>query len=102
MVMALTTVTAQWEEHIGSEEVTVQQVINRALNAHDLHIALTSVAAAKSGDTISNERLGRWLKKNEGRIVNGMSLQCTGATQGFPRWKLVRGGDGGVWPPHAQ
>jgi hypothetical protein len=95
-VMALTTVTAQWEEHIRSEEVTVQQVINRALNAHDLLVALMNVAAAKSGNTISNERLGRWLQKNKGRIVNGRSLQCTGNTGGYPMWRLVRVGDVGV------
>jgi putative DNA primase/helicase len=90
-VMALTAVMAQWHEHIGLEkEVTVQQVINQALNTHDLLVALMNVAAAKSGNVISNDRLGRWLKKNEGRIVGGVSLRCAGVSYGHSTWKLVQ------------
>ena len=89
--MALTAVTAQWREHIGLQrEVTVQQVINHSLNAHDFFVALMNVAAAKSGNVISNDRLGRWLSNNEGRIVNGMSLRWAGISHGHSTWKLVR------------
>ena len=90
-VAALSAVTAQWREHIGLQtEVTVQQVINHSMNADDLRVALMNVAAAKSGTGISNDRLGRWLIKNQGRIVNGMSLRCPGSSNGYPTWKLVR------------
>jgi putative DNA primase/helicase len=90
-VMALMAVTAQWREHIGLQrEVTVQQVINHAPKAHDLFVALMNVAAARSGNVISNDRLGRWLKKNEGRIVNGISLRYVGISHGHSTWKLVR------------
>ena len=88
---ALTAVTAQWREHIGLQrEVTVQQVINYSVNAHDFFVALMNVAAAKSGNVISNDRLGRWLKKNEARIVSSVSLRCTGVSHGHSTWKLVR------------
>jgi hypothetical protein len=49
-----------------------------------------NVAAARSGNVISNDRLGRWLKKNEGRIVNGISLRYVGISHGHSTWKLVR------------
>jgi len=64
-------------------------VINHSLNAHDLLVALMNVAAAKSGNVISNDRLGRWLKKNEGRIVGSVSLRCTGVSHGHSTWKLA-------------
>jgi hypothetical protein len=90
-VAALRAVAAQWREHIGLQrEVTVQQVINHSLNAHDFFVALMNVAAAKSGNVISNDRLGRWLSNNEGRIVNGMSLRWAGISHGHSTWKLVR------------
>jgi putative DNA primase/helicase len=89
-VMTLTTVTAQWREHIGLQTaVTLQQVINHSVNAYDLLVALMNVAATKSGNAISNERLGRWLKNNEGRIVNGLSLRRVGNNHGYPTWKLI-------------
>jgi hypothetical protein len=88
-IMALTAVMAQWREHIGlSTEVTVPQIVNRSLNAHDLHIALTNVASARTGPTVSNERLGRWLKKNEGRIIGGLVLRRTRMLDGYPIWSL--------------
>jgi len=90
-VAALTAVMAQWHEHIGLQrEVTVQEVINHSLNAHDFFVALMNVAAAKSGNVISNDRLGRWLKKNEARIISSVSLRCTGVSHGHSTWKLVR------------
>jgi putative DNA primase/helicase len=90
-VMALTAVIALWCEHIGlQKEVTVQQIINHSLIANDLLVALMTVAAAKSGNVISHDRLGRWLSKNQGRIVDGMSLKWVGITHGHSIWKLVR------------
>jgi len=88
-VMGLTAVMAQWREHIGLQtEVTVPQIVNRSLNAHDLHIALTNVAGARTGPTVSNDRLGRWLKKNEGRIIGGLVIKRTRILDGYPMWSL--------------
>jgi hypothetical protein len=88
-LLDLTTVMTQWQEHLGTgAELTIPQIINRALNAHDLHVALLNVAAARSGNVISNDRLGRWLKKVEGRITNGMMLKCMRILDGYPVWSL--------------
>jgi len=88
-LLSLVAVQAQWREHLGTgTEHTVQQIINRALNAHDFHVALLNVASARSGNVISNDRLGRWLKKVEGRINNGLMLRCVGMLGGYPLWSL--------------
>jgi hypothetical protein len=51
--------------------------------------SLLNVAPSKSGNLVSNERLGRWLKRVEGRIVGELTLKCVGNTSGYPRWSLV-------------
>ena len=84
---ALETVLVQWHENLGSGTYTVQQVIERAINVPTFYTALMTVAATKSG-TVSNERLGRWLKRVQGKIVDGLSLTQRGRVQGYPLWTL--------------
>jgi hypothetical protein len=73
----------------GGVSKTVQQVINYAINITDFHVALLNVAQGRNSSTISNDRLGRWLKKVEGRVVDGLMLRCTGQSYGYPTWSLV-------------
>ena len=67
-----------------------QQVIDRALNNIDFQTALVVVAAGRTGNIVNNANLGRWLKKVEGRIVDGFALFQNGGTHGYPLWELVR------------
>jgi putative DNA primase/helicase len=84
----LSTVLLQWKAHLGAlSPYTVQQVIERAINVPTFYTALMTVAATKSG-TVSNERLGRWLKRVQGKIVDGLSLTQRGRAQGYPLWTL--------------
>ena len=88
---ALEAVLTQWELHLGTQSgFTVQEVIARAINEQDFHAALCSVAESRSAtSTVSNDRLGRWLKANEGKIVNGLKLKQVGRSGGYPIWKLT-------------
>jgi hypothetical protein len=98
-LLSLTSVMAQWRQHVGMQVArTLQQVINCAVNVNDFHVALLNVAQGRSGSMVSNERLGRWLRKNEGRVVTGLMLKCTGRLDGYPTWSLVQSesGDSGV------
>src|SRR5262249_49328579 len=71
----LTTVLLQWKENLGVNSAhTVQQVVGRAVNAPSFYTALLNVAANKTGGTVSNERLGRWLKRVQDKIVSGLRL----------------------------
>lgn len=90
-LMALGTVMAQWKQNIGlGMERTVQQVINVGLGVSDFQVALCNVAAARSGNLVSNDRLGRWLRKIEGRVVDGLVFRRTGIVAGYPTWQLMR------------
>jgi hypothetical protein len=85
----LATVLVQWKEHLGINlEHTVQQVIGRAVNEPSFYTALLNVAANKTGGTVSNERLGRWLKRVQGKIVSGLRLVQEGILHGYPLWRL--------------
>ena len=66
----LLAVLAQWREAIGLNVVrTVREIINAAITHPDFMAALLTVASSKSSTVISNDRLGRWLKQNEGKLL---------------------------------
>jgi putative DNA primase/helicase len=102
----LNAVLMQWKVALGTvNSFTVQQVIDKAVElaagqlgiagrspippAPDFYHALAVVAAAKNGNSISNERLGRWLSKNNGKIVNRLKLARTGMKDGYPLWQVL-------------
>ena len=85
----LRTVLLQWQEHLGLNSAhTVQQVIERAINVPTFYTALMNVAASRTGGTVSNDRLGRWLKLVQGKIVNGLRLLQEGNAHGYPLWTV--------------
>ncbi len=89
-LLSLVTVLVQWRDNLGTlTAYTVQQVINRAINVNDFHVALLNVASSRTGNVVSNERLGRWLRKVEGRVVNKLTLKRTGNSGGYPTWTLA-------------
>ena len=82
-------VLLQWREHLGMiSAYSVQQVIERAVNVPTFYTALMNVAASKTSGSVSNDRLGRWLKRVQGKIVNGLKLLQDGSMHGYPLWKL--------------
>jgi hypothetical protein len=85
----LAIVIAQWRQHLTvGEKYTVQQLINQTMNANDFHVALLNVAGDR-GNLVSNQRLGRWLRQNEGRIVNGSMIRQGGSRDGYSLWVLT-------------
>ena len=84
------TVLLQWKEQLGTEGAfTLRQIIEVAVNSADFHGALLAVASDRSGHTVNNGLLGRWLKKVEGKILDGLMLKQAGRTGGYPIWRLV-------------
>jgi hypothetical protein len=78
-VERLTAVLRQWRECIGVLiGVTMRDISNKADLAPDFRNALLEVAAAPgTGTVLSMKRLGWWLRKVEGRIVDGVALRRT-------------------------
>jgi hypothetical protein len=86
---ALIAVLMQWELCLGAgHSHTVQQVVERAINASTFHAALMGVAGSQNGRSVSNDRLGRWLKRVQGKIANGLVLVQDGILHGYPLWSL--------------
>jgi hypothetical protein len=85
----LNTVLVQWKRVLGASKYTVQQVIQNASIDPDFFGALAAVALSPQGNSLSNEKLGRWLGKNNGRIVNKLKLEKTGSTGGYPLWRVI-------------
>jgi putative DNA primase/helicase len=102
----LNAVLIQWEKALGTaDSFTVQQVIDKAVELaagqlgiagkppilpdRDFYHALAAVAVAASGNRISNDRLGRWLNKNNGKIVGKLKLARGGMKQGYPLWRVI-------------
>jgi putative DNA primase/helicase len=84
----LVAVVMQWKEHLKpNTKHTVQEVVECALNAREFFTALQAVASS-TGGTISNVRLGRWLKRVQGKMVGNLVLRSTGKQVVIPfgRW----------------
>ena len=91
----LNAVVMQWQTNLGLDQAfTVQEIIRRAVNVIEFHAALLNVAAGRSGH-VSNDRLGRWFKKVQGKIVNGLAIKESGSSGGYKLWRLSS--EKGAW-----
>jgi hypothetical protein len=88
----LMTVVMQWKANLVLDQAyTVQNVIERAVNTPSFYNALFGVAASRTGGAISNDKLGRWLKRVEGKIVCDFKLVKDGSKDGYALWKITKG-----------
>jgi hypothetical protein len=88
--MKLSAVLTQWKANLGTTSAySIQQIINRAALDADFFGALMAVAAATHGNVISNDRLGRYLAKSNGRIIDKLKLEKRGfSSSGYPLWAV--------------
>jgi hypothetical protein len=54
----------------------------------ELREALLSVAG--EGGAINSARLGRWISKCKGRIVDGLKIECGTLSDGYQQWRVVK------------
>jgi hypothetical protein len=88
--LQLTAVIEAWKETIGpNAPVRIQDIINKALMAPELQTALLAVADAPGRQAVSTERLGRWLRKVDGRIISGRAIRQAGVVDGYQKWSLM-------------
>lgn len=79
-------VLSQWGEHVGPARTTAAQVIERANQHMEFREALLAVAGI--GGSISGQRLGKWLKAQEGKLVDGLSIRRGTTSHGVATWEL--------------
>jgi hypothetical protein len=86
---ALEAVLIQWKLNFKAHtRVTVKELIDRGILVPEFHAALLIVAATRNGLFVSPERLGRWLKSVQGKIVNNLKVMKAGSQHGQPLWQL--------------
>ena len=84
-------VFVEWHRVLGEGAKLVRDVIAAAFGDPAFYAALVTVAASRNGREISPERLGRWLARNKGAIVNDLTLiRAGGVSGGYPLWQIQK------------
>ena len=100
---SLTAVVQQWARVIGAKRVTAKEIIAAAngpvadlgydgrnsAETEDFREALLAVAG--EGSAVNARRLGKWLARNQGRVVGGMKIVADGTRAGVALWRLDTG-----------
>jgi putative DNA primase/helicase len=99
--MTLMQVLTEWgRKLVIGDPYKIKDVIARAVVDADFFAVLMEIAGARQGNRISPDRLGRYLAKNNGKIVEFPSSNLTkpftrlklekyGIKDGYPLWKVV-------------
>jgi putative DNA primase/helicase len=95
-------VMTQWLDVFGGDRATVAEVIESAceLEPYAGYSANTKfarplfrdalLAVAGAGGAVNGKRLGKWLKRNKGRIVGGVRFQQAEQLTTGAIWRLVK------------
>jgi hypothetical protein len=79
-------IMAQWNEYLGDARMTINEVISAAIVAPEFREALLAVAGERGA--INGMRLGKWLGRNKGRILDGCSFESASQRKGVATWRL--------------
>jgi hypothetical protein len=77
-----------WKREFGSSPTMVREAMKRVneFNGAELGEILLEVAEQRS--EISGRRLGRWLSRHQGRIVDGLRFERASGTTSAERWSV--------------
>lgn len=85
--MILGLLLERWYENFGSQPKMVREVLAYVMCAdNDMNELLEDIAGEKG--TINRRRLGRWFKRYERRIVNGLRFVKAGGSRSASAWKV--------------
>jgi len=95
---ALTAAMEEWSRVIGTDRVTVREIIERATAQRaqmfgkpefvhpEFRESLLRVAG--EGGAINGMRLGKWLSQHQNRIIAGRRIMVEGSTGNRARWQM--------------
>ena len=76
---------------LGSGPVLAREVTQTAISKlavdDDLHDSLIEVSGGQG--SVNQRKLGRWLSRNEGRVVNGKRLLRAPKSRNVESWQVV-------------
>ena len=79
-----------WQSVFGSAPAMVRDALNQTLLYDDKHVELREVLhdiAAERGE-INRRRLGRWIRRHEGRIVDGQRFVRASGNRSAEAWRV--------------
>lgn len=82
----LRTVMAAWYRAREKDPITVGELVEESEHDADLREAL--VGAAGDRRDINRRKLGYWLKKHQGRIIDGYRIEAFGKRLGVTAWRI--------------
>ncbi len=88
----LRALVAAWWNRFGRTPRTVKEIV-KAGEEDDCPLAEVLHDVAGEGRAINARRLGWWLRRQAGRIVNGLKLVQYGSVSGVAQWKMLPGGE---------
>ncbi len=88
----LRALVAAWWDRFGRTPRTVKEIV-KAGEEDDSPLAEVLHDIAGEGRAINTRRLGWWLRRQAGRIVNGLKLTQYGSVSGTAQWKMLPGGE---------
>ncbi len=88
----LRALVAAWWDRFGRTPRTVKEIV-KAGEEDDCPLAEVLHDIAGEGRAINTRRLGWWLRRQAGRIVNGMKLTQYSLSTGSAQWKVLPGGE---------
>jgi len=81
-----------WHSEVGEDVSTTAEVVKRAATSSGLHDAIIGVGAEHGGKPDAR-RLGKYLQKAAGRVVQGLVVERRGTRDGLARWGVRVTGD---------
>lgn len=88
----LRALVAAWWNRFGRTPRTVKEIV-KAGEEDDSPLAEVLHDIAGEGRAINTRRLGWWLRRQAGRIVNGLKLVQYGSVSGTAQWKMLPGSE---------
>lgn len=81
-------ILAEWIDLFGERGMLIRDVVRKVLDGSHLYEAFAEIADDKG--SINRNRLGWWIKKHAGQIVNGLKLERVISNRSAAMWKVVQ------------
>jgi DNA primase RepB-like protein len=77
----------EWYKHFGSVPTLIKEVVNLLYSNDELIEIMKDIAGERDG-SINRRRLGWWIKRHSGRIVNGLRFVKDTSAHSAAKWKV--------------
>ena len=76
-----------WKQEFGSSPTMVREAIKRSEDFEKIDLKEILLEVAEQRGEVSGRKLGRWLSRHQGRIVDGLRFERASGTTSAERWQ---------------